>query len=355
MQEAPHPAPRCVPAFLSTGTAALLTPMPPAVSEQEAGAGLQGLGSSARRLWEELLRRLEGGETRLYAADLLVACALEYAELETALQALREAGFADWDEPGPYLYLRRPVSPSGELPEKVPDAAPAPPAGTPPAAGASAPAQAAVTSSTAEVREDEVQKVFAALEWATGSTLSPLARERIPEWLSVLGLRGLLDEIGLCREQGRRRFSQLSLALDRACNRRRSVSPFGPLEGRGVVPVSSRPGAHPAGKAEGIGVAPEAVPNVGAYDPVAPEVVRAWVEAHPGLSTGDPAPPLGKSMPGAERQGTWASAYDPVPEAVVKAWVEAFSEEYHEYQREYRRLAERSGSGPFRSRRPRVR
>lgn len=312
------------PAFLASGAAVLLASAPGRTElVGEADGAPAGLDDLSRRLWEELARRLEAGETRLYAAELEAALSAAPPALGDALQALRRANLVDWDEPGPYLYVQRP---SGKPPNLLTPAEPVGP-------------------------EEEVQKVFAALEWATGGTLSPLARERIREWLPVLGLRGVLDEIGLCREQGRRRFNQISLALDRACNRRKSVSPFGPLGGRGVIPVPGGAEAAPPGQA---GPDPEPVPNAAAYDPVPDEAVRLWVEAHPDLYADRPQAPPASPATGA-RQGTWAAAYDPVPAEVVRAWVESFAEEYRDYQKEYRHLAERAKTGPFRTRRPRNR
>jgi hypothetical protein len=264
------------------------------------------------RLWRELSRRLASGETRLYEEDLTAALSVSAAALGEAFQALRQAGLADWE--GPYLYLR-------PCPEEAPAA--------PPAA------------------QEELALVYQAIHEATGKTFSSAEDGRIREWLAVLGLRDLLDEIGLSRQRGPCRLSELCFALDKACRRRARLSPFGPLGGRGVLPdLDGRPAGGEA-LASDRGTA-----NAAAYAPVPPDLVRRWTAAHPELYADRPPepPPAPDSRPAA-----WASAYDPVPAEAVYRWAEAFPGEYAAYRREYRRLAERAESGPFRRRPPRAR
>ncbi|HHW14186.1 MAG TPA: hypothetical protein GXX28_04535 [Firmicutes bacterium] len=306
------------PRFLQDRTAVLLSAAP--------GLGLRGgpteaagraeeLTESARRLWQELLRRLDGGELRLYAEELAETLGLSVPALGGAFLALRRARLAEWDEPGPYLYLRRPET------DGAPD-------------------------------QTDLARVYRALEEATGRPVNPLELPRLQEWVAVLGLQDVLDEIALCRERGPCRFSRLSFALDKACSRRRRISAFGPLHGLGVLPGEAGTGTE----TDGTGVpAPAAVANVAAYDPVPPETVRRWMAAHPDLYDDlPPAPPpkVGGEGPngGERRSAAWATAYDPVPRQVVRRWAEAFSADYAVYRQEYRLLSEKAEGGPFRRR-----
>lgn len=312
--EPENPGQASAPRFLRDHTAVLLS--------VAAGLGIYGsleppgraedCTEAVQRLWRELLRRLDGGEVRLYAEELAEALGMPIPALGGAFLALRRAGLVEWDEPGPYLYLRRP-------------------------------------DASAAQDQTALTQVFRALEKATGRTVNPLELPRLQEWLSVLGLQDVLDEIALCRERGPCRFSRLSFALDKACSRRRRVSAFGPLHGLGVLPAKSEEPGETVGAG---GAPPEAVANVAAYDPVPVEAIRRWMAAHPDLYDDlPPAPParVGDEGEGAgdRRSAAWATAYDPVPRQVVRRWAEAFSADYAAYRQEYRRLSEKAG-GPFR-------
>ncbi|MDI6871251.1 MAG: hypothetical protein QME79_07835 [Bacillota bacterium] len=316
---------QALPLFLGRGTAALLTAAPPAPAgaahaAQPGEASTEGLDDLARRLWEELLHRLDSGETRLYEEDLAASLSIASTALSPAFQALRLAGLVDWE--GPYLYLHPRCSPV-----PAPDSSP-------------------------EVAAEDLAEVYQAIQEVTGKTFSSAQEDRIREWLAVLGLQDVLDEIKLCRQRGPCRLNQVTFALDRACNRRRRISPFGPLDGHGVLPA-------PAGGASalqpGQATAPAASPtaNAGAYEPVSPEIIETWVAAHPDLYAGSPPGPP-PAPPHESRPASWASAYEPVPPEVVRRWAEAFAAEYEEFRREYRRLAERAKGKPSRRRSPRL-
>jgi hypothetical protein len=286
------------------------------------------LDDLGRRLWTELCRRLEAGETRLYEEELVAGLAAVPEALTAAFTTLRAAGLVDWEEPGAYLYLRRPPGDPEE------------------AAGPAGGASASLTDS-----EEELAQVYRALERATGQTVSSAQQDRMQEWLAVLGLKDVLDEIGLCRERGPCRLNQVTFALDKAASRRRRVSPFGAVDGRGVLPAAGsgrgRPG--PAGWGENPG--PEPLANASAYEPVAPARVKAWVDAHPELYADlPPGPPPPAAAPG-PNPAARAAAYEPVAPERVRRWTDAFPGEYEEYRREYRRLANRPTKGPFRLRR----
>ncbi|MGE5553886.1 MAG: hypothetical protein ACM3XZ_08205 [Betaproteobacteria bacterium] len=318
----PRPDGRSLPAFLGRGTAAILTLAAPSAAKQPvqgdpAATAEAGLDAQASRLWQELFRRLESGETRLYEEDLKSTLAALPADLARSFQALRQAGLVDWE--GPYLYLQCPSSNRAAQAEASPPAA---------------------------AEEVALKKVWAAIEWATGKAVNPLEENRIREWVSILGCKDVLDEIGLCRERGPCQYRQISLALDRACRRRRQMSQFGPLNGHGVLSIG---GAKPPTESE----ATTAVANARAYDPVQPELVERWVAAHPELYDDCPPGPPPSSTGG--RPASWASAYDPLPPEALRRWAEAFPAEYEAYRREYVRLAEKAKSGPFRRRQPRIR
>lgn len=311
-----------LPSFLGRGTAVVLTTAPAAAGTPPAVAAGRPvkhpaeLDESARRLGQELQRRLACGETRLWEEELVAALSVSPSALGPAFTALRQAGLVDWDAAGAYLYLSRLA---GD---------PSPGTGDP---------------------GGELAQVYQALEAATGLPVSSAQEDRMREWLVVLGLRDVLDEIGLCRERRFCRFNQISFALDKACSRRRRVSPFGTLDGRGIL----RPAPGEAGGEGGAVGGPEPLANATAYDPVPPERVQAWVAAHPELYADPPPAPPPEPTSGRRATAARASAYDPVPAEAVRRWADAFPGEYDEYRREYLNLARAAKPGPFRSRRSR--
>ncbi|MGE5508197.1 MAG: hypothetical protein ACM3RP_06945 [Chitinophagales bacterium] len=294
------------PGFLTTGTAALLAeaPAPPAPLAPAAA------GTLAARLHQELLRRLEAGETRLWPDDLSVLGA-DHDGLAEAFRELRRTNLLDWEAGTPYLYLGR--ASAGPVPAP-------------------------------EAPEFGLAEAVRVLEEATGKMVNPLLQPRLQEWLATLGQQEFLDVVGLCRERGPCDYRRLAFELDKAMNRRRRVSEFGAVMGLGVVPS----GAGQPGTGAGP-VTPEPLANASAYEPVPPERVEEWVKAHPELYATAAPPPATGGWAAAQ-----ASAYDRVSAEQVKRWVEAFPEVYEPFFREYSRLV-RLTNGPFRRKAPRVR
>lgn len=293
------------PEFLESGTAALLAEVPSPAPDRAPAAD----GTLAARVYEELLRRLEAGETRLWPDDL-GSLGEDPAALGDAFGELRRLHLLEWEAGTPYLYVARPATP------------------------------APVVGSGFNLGE-----AVRALEEATGKMVNPLLQPRLQEWLSVLGKQEFLDVVGLCRERGPCEYRRLAFELDKATNRRRRTSEFGPVMGLGVMP----PGAGSAKAAAGP-VGPEPLANAAAYEPVTAGRVRDWMEAHPELYPAQPpAPPAGGWA------AAQASAYDPVPLEQVKRWVEAFPEVYEPFHQEYSRLTELVKGGPFRRKFPRTR